>query len=155
MRRVAAGLAIALAITAVGALGADSILGTWKYNAAKSKTNISNPFKNMIEVRTATPDGGVKLTRTGQRTDGTMVNGGYTCKYDGKECSVTGLAYDTITLKRIDANTVEFEARKKDGKYHSKGRSVVSSDGKTLTQTSNGTDAEGKPISQTLVFEKQ
>ncbi len=155
MRRTTAKLFIGMAITAIGMFGADSSLGTWKYNAAKSKTTSANPFKSMTDVREATPDGGAKMTRTAQRMDGTAVNGGYTCKYDGKECPATGLQYDSISLKRIDANTVSYETRKTGGKYHLTGTSVISKDGKTMTQMSTGTDAEGKPVTQTLVYDKQ
>jgi hypothetical protein len=35
------------------------------------------------------------------------------------------------------------------------GNNVVSKDGKTLTQTSKGTNAEGKPVAETLVFDRQ
>jgi hypothetical protein len=41
------------------------------------------------------------------------------------------------------------------GKYHATGRNVISKDGKTMTQTATGTDAEGKPVSATTVFDKQ
>lgn len=34
-------------------------------------------------------------------------------------------------------------------------RSVVSKDGKTLTNTTKGTDAQGKPFSRVAVWEKQ
>ena len=34
------------------------------------------------------------------------------------------------------------------------GRTVVSKDGKTLTQTASGTGSDGKPVEQTLVFDK-
>ena len=87
--------------------------------------------------------------------DGTPSSYTYTCKYDGKVCPVTGGPFDTITLKRIDANTTSFEVRKTGGKYHMTGRAVISKDGKTRTQTSKGTDAQGKPVAQTLVFDKQ
>jgi hypothetical protein len=148
-------LIIGMAITAIGMFGADSSLGTWKYNAAKSKSTSTNPIKSRTDVREATPDGGVKMTRTGQFTDGTAVNASYTCKYDGKECPATGGQYDTISIKRVDANTFSWEVRKTGGKHHMSGRTVVSKDGKTLTQTSTGTDAAGKPVTQTTVADKQ
>jgi hypothetical protein len=155
MRGMVAKVFMVIAFTAIGALGADSYLGTWKYNAEKSKSTLTNPYKDVIDVRTATPDGGFQFTRTARRMDGTVEHGSYTCKYDGKECSVTGLPYDTISIRRIDANTVENEVRKKNGKYHAIARHTVSKDGKTLTQTATGTDAEGKAFSQTRVYEKQ
>jgi hypothetical protein len=35
------------------------------------------------------------------------------------------------------------------------GRTVISKDGKTLTQTAKGTDAEGKPVASTAVADRQ
>ncbi len=155
MRSNVAKLFIIMAITAIAAFGADSSLGTWKYNAAKSTTTNTNPTKSQTDVREATPDGGVKVTRTGQLADGTPSNYTYTYKYDGKEHPVTGAPFDTISVKRIDANTTSWEVKKTGGKYHATGRNVISKDGKTLTQTSNGTDADGKPVSSTIVFDRQ
>jgi hypothetical protein len=155
MRNIAAKLVIGVAITAIGMFGADSTVGTWKYNAAKSKTTNTNPIKSQTDVREATPDGGAKDTRTGQLMDGTPSNYTYTYKYDGKESPVTGAPFDTISVKRIDANTTSFEVKMTGGKYHLTGRNVISKDGKTLTQTSKGTDAEGKPVTSTIVFDKQ
>jgi hypothetical protein len=88
-------------------------------------------------------------------TDGTSLSSSYTYKYDGKENPVTGGPYDTISVKRVDADTTSFETRKTGGKYHTTGRSVVSKDGKMRTQTSTGTDAAGKPVTATLVFDRQ
>src|ERR1039457_7391006 len=47
-----------------------------------------------------------------------------------------------------------YEAKQTNGKYRSSGRSVVSKDGKTMTTTAKGTDADGKPMMLTLVYEK-
>jgi hypothetical protein len=155
MRGITAKLFIVMAITAIGAFGADSSLGTWKYNATKSKSTGTNQTKSRIMVREATPDGGIKVTNSGQYVDGTPLNWGYTCKYDGKECPVTGGPFDALALKRIDENSWSFETKKTGGKYRMTGRSVISKDGKTLTQTSAGTDAEGKSVTQTTVFDRQ
>jgi hypothetical protein len=156
MRSIAAKLSIGMAITAIGILGADSSLGTWKYNAAKSKSTGTSTVKSQTVVREATPDGGVKQTTTGQLMDGSSIDSSYTYKYDGKEYPATGArSYDTISVKRIDANTTSWVVRKTGGKFHVTGRGVISKDGKTLTQTSKGTDAEGKPTAGTRVFDKQ
>jgi len=144
-----------LAITTVVGFGADSTVGTWKLNAAKSKFTGSYVVKSQTDVREATPDGGVKVTRTGQLADGTSLKGSFAYKYDGKEYPATGLAFDVLSVKRVDANTVSFEVRKAGAKYHVTGQNVVSADGKTMSQTAKGTDAEGKPISSTVVFDKQ
>jgi hypothetical protein len=102
-------------------------------------------------------DGGVKITSKGQRVDGTPVDTSYTLKYDGKSVPVTGTGsqFDTISMKQLDANTFTSETRKTGGKYHTNGRTVISKDGKTMTNTSKGTDAEGKPLSFTIVYDKQ
>ena len=155
MRSIVAKLAIGVAITAIGMFGADSSAGTWKFNAAKSKTTSSNPIKSQTDVREATPDGGMKVTRTGEMVDGTAVNFSFTITYDGKEYPVTGGPFDTLSVKRIDENTTSFEVRKTGGKYHVTGRTAISKDGKTMTQTSKGTDVDGKPVTSTYIFNKQ
>ena len=71
MRRIVTKLVVGIAITAIGVFAADSSAATWKFNAAKSKTTSANPIKSQTVAREATPDGGVKVTRTGQFTDGT------------------------------------------------------------------------------------
>ena len=76
MRTVLAKAFVALAITAVGALGADNSLGTWKLNTEQSKfTPGPSPVKSLTVAREASA-GGVKVTITGERADGTPINGG-------------------------------------------------------------------------------
>jgi hypothetical protein len=142
-------------ITAIGALAADNSLGTWKLNMEKSKFSPSAPVKSLTQTREAS-DGGVKVTTTGEQADGTPINASYTAKYDGTETSVTGNApYDTIALKQVNANTFTATQKKSDGKYTATVRLVVSKDGKTMTNTAKGTNAEGKAMNNTFVYEKQ
>lgn len=147
-----------LAITStVAAFGADNSLGTWKLNVQKSKYSPGAfPVKSITSVRESAGDG-VKVTNTGERSDGTAINATYTAKFDGSPASVSGQGapYDTVSLKQVDANTFTYEAKNSTNKYHSHGRLVVSHDGKTTTLTARGTDAEGKPMTVTLVYEKQ
>jgi hypothetical protein len=158
MKRIVLNLSLllcVLAITTGQLFAADSSAGTWKFNAAKSKFTGSVVIKSQTDVREVTPDGGIKVSRTGQLADGTAVKGSFAYKYDGKEYPATGLAFDVLTVKRIDANKTTFEVKKTGGKYHVTGQNVISADGKTMTQTAKGTDADGKPISSTVVFDKQ
>ncbi len=157
MRNILVKVLVGTAITAMGMFGADSSAATWKFNAAKSKTTSTNPIKSQTDVRESTPDGGVKVTRTGQFTDGTPNEGTYSYNYDGKESSAaaTGLPFDKISVKRIDENTTSWEVKMTGGKYQATGQNVISKDGKTLTQTSKGTSAEGKPEASTNVFDRQ
>jgi hypothetical protein len=155
MQRIAAKLLIGVAITVVGMFAADNSIGTWKYNPAKSKSSSPSTFKGRTDVREATPEGGVKVTRTEESPTGAPSNASFAFKYDGKEYPATGARFDTISSKQIDANTSTWEVKRSDGKYHRTGKNVVSKDGKTLTQTFKGTDTEGKPVHGTNVYEKQ
>jgi hypothetical protein len=154
MRKALAQLTIGLAIVASAAFAADNSLGTWKLNMEKSKFSPPAPVKSLSSIREAS-DGGVKVTTTGEQADGTAINASYTAKYDGNESPVTGAPYDTISIKQDNANTLTFTQKKKDGKYSVTGRSVVSEDGKTMTSTIEGTNADGKAYSATMVWDKQ
>jgi hypothetical protein len=147
-------LMIGCTITAVGAFAADNSLGTWKLNMEKSKFSPAAPVKSLTTTRAAA-GGGVKATTTGEQADGTAINASYTATYDGKESPVTGAPYDTIAIKQVNANTFTFTQKKKGGKYSVTGRSVISKNGKTMTNTIKGTNAEGKAYSATMVYEKQ
>jgi hypothetical protein len=157
MRRMFSRFLAVFAITAVAALGADNSIGTWKVNAAESKyTPAPFPVKSLTSVREAVP-GGVKVTNTGERADGSAINASYTAKYDGSAAAVTGTGspYDSISIKQVNANTLTYQAKQTNGKYRASGRTVISSDGKTMTTKAKGTDANGAPMTLTLVYEKQ
>ena len=155
MRRILDKTLVVLAITTVAAFAADNTLGTWKLNVGKS-TYSPGPFpiKSLTVVREAF-DGGVKVTNTGERSDGPL-KASYTAKYDGSESHVTGNAqYDSISIKQVNANTLTDQRKKTGGSYKATGRTVISGDGKTMTTTTKGTNAEGKAFTQSLVFDKQ
>jgi hypothetical protein len=143
--------------TTLAALGADNSLGTWTANVAKCKyTPAPWPVKSLTVTREAAP-GGVKVTNTGMRTDGSAINASYSAKYDGSASEVTGEGspYDSISVKQGDANTFTYEAKSSKTKYRASGRIVISGDGKTMTTTASGVDADGKPMTLKLVYDKQ
>jgi hypothetical protein len=158
MRRIFSLALIVLAITsAAAAFGADNSLGTWKVNVEKTKyTPAPWPVKTVTAVREAVP-GGVKVTNTGERIDGTVINSIYTAMYDGSPSTVSGQGapYDTVSLKQINANTFAYDAKKAAGKYHAHGRLTISPDGKTLILTAKGTDPNGMPMTLRSVYDKQ
>ena len=156
MRTVFTRTLIGLAITTIAALGADNTIGTWKLNMAKSKfTPGPSPVKSLTITREAS-DGGVKVTVSGERADGTPANSSYTLKYDGQEVQVAGNApYDTIAVKQVDANTLTDERKKTGTQYRATGRTVISKGGGTYNATIKGTDADGKPFTNVMVFDKQ
>src|SRR5437660_4524560 len=101
-------------------------------------------------------DKGKKVITETETADGKKVTVTYTANFDGKDYPLTGsaLGADKVSLKRIDARTTE-RIDKKDGKPVVTIRRVVSADGKTMTATSKGTNAEGKPPNNVAVYEKQ
>ena len=113
-------------------------------------------MKSLTVVREADGDG-VKVANTGERSDGTAISATYTAKYDGSPASVsgTGAPFDTVSLKKVNDNTFTYDAKNGTTKYHVHGKFVVSADGKTLTMKAKGTDPAGKPMTVTMVFDKQ
>ncbi len=139
------------------AFGADVTLGSWKYNTAKSTTAAGVSKITALTTTYEAASGGVKITSKGARADGSKIDTVVLAKYDGKEVPVTGtgLAYDTVALKQGSANTMTAERTKKGTKYHVTVQYVFSADGKTMTQTGKGVDADGKPLATTTVYDKQ
>jgi hypothetical protein len=146
-------LALCFVAAAVCFAASDAQMGTWKLNEAKSKIAAGMP-KNGTVVYEAAGDS-VKVTIDGTSGDGKPVHSEWTGKIDGKDYPVTGdPTSDTRSYKQIDDHTLQF-AGKKDGKVTLSGRVVVSADGTTRTVTVSGTDATGKKLKSTAVYDKQ
>ena len=139
---------------ALSAQAADPLVGTWKLNVAKS-TYSPGPTPKSITAKIEAAGKGEKLTADGVRGDDTPIRVEYKAQYDGKDYPISGSPMaDTVSLKRLDANTTE-RTDKKGGKVVQTLTRKLSSDGKTLTVTIKGTDAEGRPINNLAMFEKQ
>jgi hypothetical protein len=147
---------LGLSLTTIVVLGADNSIGTWKLNIQKSDSvGAPIPVKTLTMTREA-EDGGVKVTINGEQTNGAAMNASYTAKYDGKEKSVTGNGpYDAISIKQVNANTFTDERKKTVGLYKVTGRLVISADGKIMTTTTKGANAQGKEFTTILVYEKR
>jgi hypothetical protein len=139
---------------ALGLAAADPAIGTWKLNVAKSKYS-PGPAPKSATITYEVSGDGVKRTGETVTADGQTTSFSYTAQYDGKEYPVTGNPNaDTIVLKRINDYTSE-STLKKGGKFSATARRVVSKDGKTLTLTLKGTNAQGQKVNNVLVYEKQ
>lgn len=131
----------------------DPFMGTWKLNEAKSKFSPGAP-KNTTVIYEAAGDN-VKITVDGTDGQGNPLHHEWTGKFDGKDYPVTGAPdSDTRSYTKIDARTLRFTA-KKGGKTAYTGRVVFSTDGKTRTVTTRGTDSTGKKFETTAVYDKQ
>ena len=145
---------LALCFLGVGVcLAEDANMGTWKLNEAKSKL-APGATKNTTVMYEAAGDD-VKITVEGTDSEGKPLHNEWTGKFDGKDYPVTGDPNsDARAYTKVDDHTLEFNV-KKDDKVTTTGRVVVSADGKSRTVTTSGTDAKGKKVSSTAVYDKQ
>jgi hypothetical protein len=134
-------------------LAANLDLGTWKLNEAKSKLAPGLP-KNTTVTYEAVGDN-IKATVDGVDGNGKPTHNEWTGKFDGKDYPVVGdPSSDARSYKRIDDHTLDLTV-KKSGKVTITGKIVVSADGKTRTLTASGSDAAGKKVHSTSVYDKQ
>lgn len=129
----------------------DPAVGTWKLNVEKSKYNPGPLPKNNVITIVAVGNG-VKVTAKGMDAKGAPTSIEYTATYDGKDVPVKSApAYDTTSLKRINASTTE-QTRKKEGKTVQTVKREISADGKTMTVTTRGKDENGRTINNVAVL---
>jgi hypothetical protein len=144
---------VALALSATLAV-ADQHSGTWKMNPAKSKYS-PGPAVKILTLKVESDEKGVKIDSEGTDGDGNPTHVQYDAKFDGKDYPVTGIPYgDTVTVKRIDANTIQATIKKGDQAVMTV-TSKVSADGKTRTSTFKGKDAQGHDVHNVVVYDKQ
>jgi hypothetical protein len=159
MRRVLALVSLAaLSLVASSVLQAQDnpFVGTWKLNLAKSKFIGTRAPKSKTRSVVAQRNG-EKVSYDGIAADGDPISYSYTTNLDGKDAPYSGnqpFGADTIAVTRVDANTVT-AVLKKGGKTLVTTKSVVSKDGKVTTNTEKGANAQGQPINQVTVWEKQ
>jgi len=132
---------------------ADQHSGTWNMNPAKSKCS-PGPTPRNVTVKVDCDENGIKLDAEGTNQDGTPTHVEYSAKFDGKDYPITGTYADTVSVKRIDTNTIQFHF-KKDGQLMLIVTTTVSTDGKTKTSTFEGTDGQGHDINNIVVYDKQ
>jgi hypothetical protein len=152
IRTILLTMAALFAVVAV-CFAADVNMGTWKLNDAKSKINPGAPKNNTVVIAAAGDS--VKVTVDGTSADGKPGHNEWTGKFDGKDYPITGdPAADMRAYKPVNDHTLALTEKKGD-KTTNTGRVVVSADGKTRTVTVSGTDANGKKMSVTFVYDKQ
>jgi hypothetical protein len=145
---------LAVLALAVVASAADSNVGTWNLNLAKS-TYSPGPAPKSATLTIEAHDGGIKYTSHGENAEGSPIHVEFTAKYDGQDNPVTGSPdFNSIALKRIDAQTIEATI-KKDGMVMGTSRTVISHDGQTRTLTSKGKNAAGQDVNNVVVYDKQ
>jgi hypothetical protein len=138
------------------AQSSDPWIGTWKVNLAKSTYSPGPTPKVAAVVTMESAPNGLKTTIDGVNPQGQKTHTEIVAAFDGKDYPVKGAPDPTATssLKRIDSRTFENQG-KVGGKQTMTTRVTVSPDGKTLTATQTGTNAEGQPVKNVIVAEKQ
>ena len=151
-------LVVAMVVLSVGVWADDNpLIGKWKVNLAKTKYNVGTPPKSQVITYDMVGDA-LRLTAEIDNPQGHQTNS-YTAKYDGKDYPFTSTARDavkgqTVRLKRIDATTTQ-RTTYFNGKQIGTVTEVVSKDGKTLTRTQKGVNAQGQPVDNVQVLDKQ
>lgn len=142
-----------LVASAVAMAADDPQTGTWKLNVAKSKFSGPAPKANTLTI--VADEKTYKVHAEGMDAEGKPTVTDFTATFDGKDVAAKPLPYgDTVSAKRIDANTVEV-TMKKGGKALVTVTSVVSKDGKMRTSTFHGKDEAGKDVHNVAVYDKQ
>jgi hypothetical protein len=143
-----------LAIATAAASAADPVIGTWKLNAAKSTFSPGPALKSQTRSYAQSPDGMVLTTKT-VAADGKESTLSLTFKADGKPYAVSGSPdFDTVSVKRVDARTVNSTLMKA-GVTVGTGVRKVLKDGKTLTFAQKGTHVGGAKYDDVLVYDRE
>jgi hypothetical protein len=140
--------------------GADPFVGTWKLNAGKSRLPRDAPSFFFATMQIESAGAGLKSTASAADGEGIASDFTFSCQLDGTPCSVTpstplrsASAVDTITLKRVDPNTIMATGTRNRKPVYSD-RRVVSADGKTMMVVRDGTTPAGKKYETTMVLER-
>ena len=136
------------------AQSSDPWIGTWKVNLEKSTYSPGPKPTTAITAKVESFSGGVKITIDGTNPEGKPTHTEVVGAFDGKDNPVRGAPNTTNAFTRIDDRTFEV-AHKIDGKPSITNRVVASADGKTMTGTQTGMNAQGQTVKNVIIFEKQ
>jgi hypothetical protein len=134
------------------AADADPFLGKWKLNWARSRS--SEPAPKSAIRKYAKHGEGVRVSEVWVGLDGKHIKVDYVAAYDGKEYPIAGRKGATVAFT-THANPFTVDGvSKTNGELNYTFKRVVSPDRKTLTIEMEKKDAEGKPSTVILVYEK-
>ena len=158
-RKLALAVVLSLVIGCATVWAADLQTGTWKVNVTKSHYKTATPPQSQTVTIVSEGKDGVKITVNAVNAKGEKLTVEYAAQYDGKEYPRTetgagAVAGQTVSLKRIDDHTIERVTYMK-GKKLGTEKWEISKDGKTRTVTQTGVGADGKPVDNLLIYEKQ
>ena len=130
----------------------DPFVGTWVLNRVKSEFSGAVPEKRKTTFET-TADGSIKHVTETVIANGSTDRVEYTAKLDGRDVPIINSFLSVVSLKRIDARTVERTGKLR-GMVIETSTRTVSADGQTLTITTVGSN-DGEEYFSTQVFERE
>ncbi len=153
MRRIAACFGLAILAAGLGyAQAKDPFVGSWAMDPDKS-TFTPGPAPMERYMTFEMSDKGMTHSTKTPNLFGGSANIVYTAKFDGKDYEILGTGLDTVSLKRVNANTIE-RTGKESGKMSETAVMKVSPDGKTLTINTKG-NFRGQEYSSMQIFVRQ
>ena|SRR5688572_10923231 len=155
-RAQGAAVVVALAVSTGSAQFSDTWIGQWTLNVAKSVYKPGPPpaVRSQVITHEAVPNG---IRTIVERIDvqGRADRQEITAMFDGKEYQVTGTPMPaTRVYTRVDNRRFEYVQRV-NGRVTVTTRVEISADGKTRTNTTTGTNPQGRAIYNVEVWERQ
>ena len=155
MKRFVRSVFIGIALVGVSAAAnaqTEPVMGTWKLDVAKS-TYKPGPAPKSSTVVVEPAGKGIKVAIESVQADGSPLKWGFTSLRDGKtEAPVTGNPmFDTVTTTK-ESDAAGSNVYKKGGKVVMTSKLAITA--KTMTVTSEGTDAKGQAVHNVAVYTK-
>jgi len=160
LRRLLASAVLVLLIqgTGLAADADDAILGTFDLNKAKSTFSPGPGPQRGSFTHTRNADGSVTWTNEGVNAQGNAGKTSATYKLDGKDYAVTnatGEKVGSIAMRVLPDGNVEATNKTAEGKTTIVNIRTIAADGQSFTLTGKGTNAQGQPVSNVIVYERR
>ena len=154
MQRVIIGLLSVLSVgqgVMVAQSVSDSAVGAWTLNHAKSTFSGAVPYRRVTKFEVV--GDAIKETTYTMSTDKRSVLVEYTARFDGNDYPISNSILTTVSLKRVDDQTVE-RTGKIGGQVVETETRTVSDNGKVLTVATKG-NRDGAEYSSVQVYDRQ
>ena len=129
----------------------DSALGAWTLNHAKSTFSGAVPYRRVTKFEVV--GDAIKETTYTMSAGAPSVVVEYTARFDGTDFPISNSTLSTVSLKRVDDQTVE-RTGKVQGQVVETETRIVSRNGEVLTVTTKGTK-DGAEYSSVQVYDRQ
>jgi hypothetical protein len=149
-----AALAVALLVPDDGSAQTDPMIGDWKLNLAKS-TYKPGPPPRSSSLNVHQAGDGLMAMFDNVTAQGTPAHPMFDILCNGQPHPVSGAANaDSMSCRRPNPYSQEF-TNMKGGRVTANGTIVISQDGPTMTIATKGTNANGQPIDNIAVYDRQ